>query len=253
MQNLPQKELLGYHSNMKIIKFKTLPSTNKWALENINNLEDKTIIIAETQTSGHGRFQRTWESDNPENLYLTFVLKPEKTDNIANLTQYLSLTLAKILKNDYKIDAAIKWPNDVRINKAKIAGILCESTIKKGKTALALGIGVNLNMTEAELAKISQKACSLNLLTGKNIDKTEFTRKLCDEFFKNYDEFLKNGFPSIKTAYEEQAEFLNKTILLSNGSEKEEVNALMLTERGTLIISDKNGEKKEILSGDIEL
>ena len=79
---------------MNIIKFKKLPSTNKWALEQINDLDDKTIILADTQTSGHGRFQRSWESNNPENLYLTFVLKPEKTNNIANLTQYLSLVLA---------------------------------------------------------------------------------------------------------------------------------------------------------------
>lgn len=238
---------------MNIIKFKKLPSTNKWALEQINELDDKTIIIADTQTSGHGRFQRSWESNNPENLYLTFVLKPEKTNNIANLTQYLSLVLAEILKSTYKIDARIKWPNDVRINKAKIAGILCESTIKKGKTALALGIGVNLNMSEEELSPINQKACSLNILTGQKIDKNEFANILCSEFFKNYDEFLQNGFPSIKKRYEKYAEFLNKTILLSNGKEKEELKALKLTDTGSLIVLDKNGFEKEILSGDIEL
>ena len=238
---------------MNIIKFKKLPSTNKWALEQINELDDKTIIIADTQTSGHGRFQRSWESNNPENLYLTFVLKPEKTNNIANLTQYLSLVLAEILKSTYKIDARIKWPNDVRINKAKIAGILCESTIKKGKTALALGIGVNLNMSEEELSQINQKACSLNILTGQKIDKNEFANILCSEFFKNYDEFLQNGFPSIKKCYEKYAEFLNKTILLSNGKEKEELKTLKLTDTGSLIVLDKNGFEKEILSGDIEL
>lgn len=238
---------------MNIIKFKKLPSTNKWALEQINELDDKTIIIADTQTSGHGRFQRSWESSNPENLYLTFVLKPEKTNNIANLTQYLSLVLAEILKSTYKIDARIKWPNDVRINKAKIAGILCESTIKKGKTALALGIGVNLNMSEEELSQINQKACSLNILTGQKIDKNEFANILCSEFFKNYDEFLQNGFPSIKKRYEKYAEFLNKTILLSNGKEKEELKTLKLTDTGSLIVLDKNGFEKEILSGDIEL
>lgn len=238
---------------MNIIKFKKLPSTNKWALEQINELDDKTIIIADTQTSGHGRFQRSWESNNPENLYLTFVLKPEKTNNIANLTQYLSLVLAEILKSTYKIDARIKWPNDVRINKAKIAGILCESTIKKGKTALALGIGVNLNMSEEELSQINQKACSLNILTGQKIDKNEFANILCSEFFKNYDEFLQNGFPSIKKRYEKYAEFPNKTILLSNGKEKEELKALKLTDTGSLIVLDKNGFEKEILSGDIEL
>lgn len=238
---------------MNIIKFKKLPSTNKWALEQINELDDKTIIIADTQTSGHGRFQRSWESNNPENLYLTFVLKPEKTNNIANLTQYLSLVLAEILKSTYKIDARIKWPNDVRINKAKIAGILCESTIKKGKTALALGIGVNLNMSEEELSQINQKACSLNILTGQKIDKNEFANILCSEFFKNYDEFLQNGFPSIKKRYEKYAEFLNKTILLSNGKEKEELKALKLTDTGSLIVLDKKGFEKEILSGDVEL
>ena len=238
---------------MKIIKFKTIPSTNKWALEHINELDDKTIIIANTQTAGYGRFQRIWESQNPENLYLTFVLKPQKTEHIANISQYLSVTLAQILKNTYKVEAKIKWPNDVRVNRAKIAGILCESAIKYKKIALALGIGVNLNMKEEELAKIDQKACSLNLLTNRYIDKTEFAHILCYEFFKNYDEILNNGFPSIKKNYENFSEFLNKTILLSNGKEKEKLKTIKITEKGTLIVLDKNGAEKEVLSGDIEL
>lgn len=250
---IPPKKLLSYHSNMKIINFKTLPSTNKWALEHINELEDKTIIIAGTQTAGHGRFQRSWNSDNPENLYLTFVLKPEKPEHISNLTQYLSLTLVKVLKENYKIHANIKWPNDVRVNKAKIAGILCESVIKGKKPSLALGIGVNLNMNEEELAQIPQKAASLNLLTGKNIDKNEFANRLCEEFFKNYEKFLEKGFPSIKTEYEQNAEFLNKKITVTTPAEKAEYTAIALTEKGTLIVQAKNGEKKELLSGDVEL
>ena len=165
----------------------------------------------------------------------------------------MSLTLVKVLKENYKIHANIKWPNDVRVNKAKIAGILCESVIKGKNPNLALGIGVNLNMNEEELAQIPQKAASLNLLTGKNIDKNEFANRLCEEFFKNYEKFLEKGFSSIKTEYEQNAEFLNKKITVTTPAEKAEYTAIALTEKGTLIVQAKNGEKKELLSGDVEL
>lgn len=238
---------------MNIIKFDTLPSTNKWAMEHISELDDKTVIIADIQTSGHGRFQRSWKSDNPENLYLTFILKPEKTDHIQNLTQYLCLTVTRVLEKNYNINAQIKWPNDVRVNGAKLAGILCESKIKKQKPNLALGIGVNLNMSDSELKEITQKACSLNLITGSKINKTEFENLLCEEFFKNYDFFVEKGFSLIKNEYEQKAEFLNKKITVSNGTKKEEFTVSALTETGTLIVINERGNEKELFCGDIEL
>ena len=59
----------------KIIKFKTINSTNTYALENLETLDDKTVITADVQTAGRGQFKRKWISENPNNLYFSLVLK----------------------------------------------------------------------------------------------------------------------------------------------------------------------------------
>lgn len=236
---------------MKILAFETIDSTNTWALRNIDNVEDKTLVTAFSQTCGHGRFRRKWVSDNPENLYLTFVLKPSDYAHAANLTQYLSVIMVRVLKS-YNVCANIKWSNDVRIQGKKIAGILCESTVRGGKIkGLALGIGVNLNMSETEVKKIDIPATALNLHTGITTAKDEFLKRLYDEFFEDYDEFLEKGFSYIKEEYRANLEYLGENVQVSNGAEKEEVLMLDITDEGELIVKDKNGTQKILRTADI--
>lgn len=231
--------------------FERLDSTNAYALRNMEQLEDKDMIVADVQTSGRGRFDREWISGNCANLYLTFVLK--SSDYAQNLTQYLSVVLVRVLKK-YGVDAQIKWPNDVLVNGGKIAGILCESFVSGGKIkGLALGIGVNLNMSADELDKIPQKAVSLNMLAGKKIDKKEFVRLLSEEFFRFYDEFLTNGFLSIKDEYENYSNFLEKEVWISDREGKKPYFAKSVNPDGSLNLRGENGCEKTIYSGDMEV
>ena len=65
---------------MKLIKFKTINSTNTYALNRFQELEDMTAIAAKTQTDGRGRFERKWLSPDCENIYLSIVLKQIKKE-----------------------------------------------------------------------------------------------------------------------------------------------------------------------------
>ena len=76
----------------KIIHFETIDSTNTYGLSNFENLQDKTVIIADEQTKGRGRFDRIWVSENYDNIYLSFILKPEHKKYITNLTQEVGHT-----------------------------------------------------------------------------------------------------------------------------------------------------------------
>ena len=110
--------------------FKQLNSTNVYAKQNLSELEDRTVIFAEQQTDGHGRFDRVWISDKVGNLYASIVLKPKNFSAdlpLANLTQYLSVVLSELLE-EYGVVADIKWPNDVLVGGKKISGILAETS-----------------------------------------------------------------------------------------------------------------------------
>lgn len=237
---------------LREIYLENIDSTNLWAKNNIETLDDKTVVFAEAQTQGRGRLQRTWVDLGKGNLFMSLVLKPgENFDECyANLTQYMSVTLCRVLE-EYNIKPEIKWPNDVLINGKKIAGILSEASVRGTKfRGLVLGVGVNLNADEKDFVKIDKKVTSLNLELGKTINMTEFKNKLVSEFFANYDEFLAKGFEFIKKDYLQRANFLYKELCVSLINETKKGVAKGVTDKGELVLA--NGENEFILNiGDI--
>jgi len=101
-----------------------------------------TVVHADEQTAGRGRMTHTWFSP-PGNLYLSILLR---TGQPAARTSELSLLAAIAVADTVEtllprqIRAMLKWPNDVLINGAKIAGILVEHV----DDATIIGIGLNV-------------------------------------------------------------------------------------------------------------
>ena len=239
----------------KLIKKDTITSTNTWSKENIEHLDDKVVVSANCQTKGRGRFVREWVSDNPENIYISFVLKPKCSDfsklPLANLTQYLALCLAKVLE-EYDVEPKIKWPNDILVNNKKISGILAELVIKKGEfLGIVLGLGLNLKMEEEELKKIDKPATSLNIETKKQFTKDEILQKITDRFFENYEKFLKKGFPSIRKEYLNYFYLMNENVKINLEFKFVEGKIIDVNENGVLILQNQTGEIQEISIGDI--
>lgn len=242
--------------NVNYIGFDEIPSTNSYALENIKDLNDKSVIFAQKQTCARGRFNRKWVSDNCENLYFSIVLKPDKNLQtklpLANLTQYMSVIICEVLEL-YKVKPQIKWPNDVLIDGKKIAGILAESSIKGGElNGIVIGVGINLNSTPQELLKIDQKATSLNLETNKKIDKELFLREIIDKFFEKYEKFLSIGFEMIKNDYTQKCSFLGSKIKIKEFDSSFDAIAKNILDDGTLCVK-LNDQTKTLKTGDILL
>ena len=183
--------------------FETIDSTSTWARKHLSELPDRRVISADIQTDGRGQFEKKWLSSNKNggNCYISIVLKPENIEYLGELTKYSSLIVKKILET-YGLDAKLKYPNDVLVGEKKIAGVLAESVfIGKTFRGVIVGIGVNLNLEAEEINMIDMvdiAATSIYNETGGNVDKNEFIARLVDNFFENYDEFLKNGIGETK-------------------------------------------------------
>lgn len=171
------------HKKYNILHFQKINSTNAYAMENLEILTDRQIIISDIQTEGRGQFERKWLSDKSGNVYLTIVLKKTK---LANYTPHMAQAVCNVLKT-YGIEPTIKEPNDVMVNGKKIAGILSQSSTRGNKlNGIVLGVGVNLNLTQQDIASIDQLATSLNLLLNMAINRDIFINQLLEEFFKLY-------------------------------------------------------------------
>ena len=145
--------------------FKTIDSTNSYAkriLSECGNLRNpdgtlteagkkyhKSIFLAESQTAGRGRLGRTFVSPEKTGIYLSLIYAPEGgITEPAKLTAFSAVALVRVIKKLYKIDAKIKWVNDIFIAGKKICGILTEGSanFETGLIeAAVVGIGVNIS------------------------------------------------------------------------------------------------------------
>ncbi|GAB4314043.1 MAG: biotin--[acetyl-CoA-carboxylase] ligase [Pseudothermotoga elfii] len=151
----------------KIIWTAILPSTNDFLKENWRTLSHGTAVVAEMQTNGRGRYNRNWLSPQG-GLWFSILFKPRKSLRPAFFTKVCSLSVIKALQA-LKVEAKIKWPNDIYINGKKLAGILTESVFDENiPKAIITGIGINVNNNIPQ--ELSNKAISLYQITGQIYD-----------------------------------------------------------------------------------
>lgn len=158
-----------------LLHFNELVSTQTYAHELVvsNTAMDKTVIIADIQTGGYGRYNRKWISE-PGNLYLSFIYKTNIRD--PRLSYAVAVAVAETLMY-FGINPNIKWPNDVLIDGKKVCGIL----IEYHKDFVIIGIGINVSsspkISQYETAKVSDYAdISCNDILSKLINKLDFWR-----------------------------------------------------------------------------
>ncbi|MBR6127505.1 biotin--[bacterium] len=239
---------------MKYLYLDEIDSTNKYAKDNINNLSDMTVVYTSKQTAGRGRLNRGWHYIGEDNIYASIVLKPssEIKEVYSNLTQLLCLVLSQTFE-ECGVVPKIKWPNDIRINKKKISGILAESVISpEGRLeGLVLGFGVNLNTSKDMLDEIDQSATSLNVETGKYTDMEIFLKKVLSKFCLLYNKFIEEGFLSIREDYMKRAEFLKEEISVRVFDKIYTGIASDVTDKGALKLTDNKNREHILLIGDI--
>lgn len=133
--------------------FERTGSTNdeaaRWAAE---GAPDLALVVADEQIAGRGRMGRCWHTPPGAALAFSLVLRPPQEGEAAparqsatHLTALGALALADALESLYRLPAEIKWPNDVLVQRRKLAGILAEAQWQgEALQAVILGIGVNV-------------------------------------------------------------------------------------------------------------
>lgn len=131
---------------MQLIHFNNIDSTSKYLKDNYDTLENFTVISAGFQTNGKGREDRTWLSNEGENLLFSILIKDKEIVTKFNgVSMLVASSIRRYLEKSGVKNATVKWPNDVYVNDKKICGILLEG---RYPDYLVVGVGFNLNQTE---------------------------------------------------------------------------------------------------------
>jgi BirA family transcriptional regulator, biotin operon repressor / biotin---[acetyl-CoA-carboxylase] ligase len=147
------------------------------------------VAIADFQTAGRGRRGRDWVASAGTSVLCSLVLRPQVAgERLPELSVVAGRACADAIRSVTGLTPTVKLPNDVLVNGAKVAGILAEAS--EGR--VVLGIGINVHQRAHELPSgIEPPATSLDLETGRRVDRRELALALLEHLERHYDEWLR--------------------------------------------------------------
>ena len=137
------------HDGWRVEVLDTTPSTNAVVAERARAGEAHgLVVVAEQQTAGRGRLDRTWVSPPRAGLTFSVLVRPDlPPDQVGWVPLLGGLAVARALREQTGVDAVLKWPNDVLVGGRKVCGLLAEAV----GGAVVLGVGLNVTTRADEL------------------------------------------------------------------------------------------------------
>lgn len=206
---------------------------------------DFTVVIAGRQKKGRGRLNRAWISD-AGGLYFTLVLRPRLPIVLSARVSFLtSLTLARVLQNWCKIDAKVKWPNDILVQERKISGMLTELEAEADQVNfINVGIGINVNN---DPSRSEPRASSIKKILGQSVSRRELLSRFLDELETRMQQADLDG---IVSEWKKYTVTLNRNVRIVTNRETYEGLAVDVDDNGALVLELGDGTLKKILYGD---
>lgn len=234
----------------RVIVHERLDSTNSEALRLARTGERGPLwIVTRDQTAGRGRRGRDWISA-PGNLTTSLLFTEAVTPAVAATLGFAaSLAVCETCERlASRIAFAVKWPNDILADGAKIAGILLESEMQNGALAVVAGFGINLASAPDGM---TFPATSLGRL-GANVSVEHAFAGLTDCCVEMLQIWLcGQGFGEIRRRWLERATGIGQAVSIRIGDRSEEGIFETLDEQGRLMLRKADGSLCTISAGDV--
>jgi len=244
----------GLVENIKV--FSEIDSTNREAKAlAVDKAPHGTVVIADHQTAGRGRFSRGFFSPRGTGLYISFVLHSGRlgfSDPTA-ITAFAGVCVCEAVESVCGFVPSIKWVNDVYLNGKKICGILTEGVTdfeSGGISEIVLGIGINVStMTEDFPEEIRTRAGSLYpdgvALVSRNRLAAEIVNRVLSAEMPSEAELF--------SRYRKRLFMLGADVFVMQGNDEFKARALDIDDTGRLIVEKADGERVKLSSGEISI
>ena len=232
-----------------LLHLEEVDSTNTYVKNHCQSLSDGTLVYADIQTAGRGRLDRRWVSQKG-NFFGTLLMKKLANPFLGTMVMSLgALDVLKKLAPEY--DVWLKWPNDLYLEDAKLAGILSETvTLADNRRAIAVGLGVNLALSNEDIAKIEKPAASVE--KGK-INPEKFALELAKSA-KMYYIMGMSCSERLFALWRSRNDVVGMELVLELGGGKNVAGTVCgIGDDGALILCDKNGKKTSYYCGDVSV
>ncbi len=208
------------------------------------------VVVAEHQTAGRGRLDRTWETPDRAALTLSALLRPDADAAAWTWLPLLAGVAVATALSDLGAGATLKWPNDVLVEGRKLGGLLVERVETPAGPAAVVGIGLNVSQTPDELPVA--EATSL-ALAGVAVDRTELLSRVLARLAEEYDAWLRDP-ASVRAAYVGLCPTVRGQrvrVQLPGGEVLTGVGAGLSSEGGLLVRPDGADHPVTVTAGDV--
>ena len=236
----------------QIVYLPSVDSTNRRARQlAAEGAPHGTLVIADEQTAGRGRRGRGWISPAGEGVFMSLILRPQShPSEVARLSMQTALAVALSIAQTTGLDARIKWPNDIVCGGRKVCGMLLEMNAdEQAVHDVVAGIGINVHQTQFA-PEIAQTASSLDLLSGQRVCRAALVRAFL-EAFERTEALAAQG--ALMDAYRARSATLGQRVQVIAPAGSFTGTALEVTDSGSLIVEDEEGQRREVLAADVSV
>ena len=284
-RNFTDWQLTGF-GDAPAFLFETIGSTHKLmkSMAASGEIAPGTLFVADSQSDGHGRHERTWDSPAGKSLYFNILIPLDgiPASNFAQITQVAALTFAETFNNIQEGDAiasrdcagapkiTVKWPNDILYGKSKFCGILAEvvytRTQNAPRPALSMGVGINVNSDPADYAHLNRAVTTLKTIYGHAINREKLLQALIGNLERAIGQFKAFGIRPWVEAWKRMDQFIGArgTIIVNNhctdqnrdtgeGSIKKTGRIINMNDDGSLLFECDDGTVETVISADLEI
>ncbi len=209
-----------------------------------------TVVVAHRQTAGRGRQGRSWRDCG--GLHVSVVVPPHRAALERGFSVWLGVITALVLREDFQLDARLKWPNDIMVNGRKIGGILLQRSGPPENPLVVAGLGLNL-VTEADgfPTDLQGSATSYVIETGRSIKPGEIGGHIIARVEAELDRFQEQGWDAYRSALALLDCLLGNEVRLSAGGRVHTGRAVGIDDRGGLVLATAAGETRTFHAGDV--
>jgi BirA family transcriptional regulator, biotin operon repressor / biotin---[acetyl-CoA-carboxylase] ligase len=236
--------------------FDSIGSTNDYAIQWAQaGAADFSLVVADHQTAGRGRFKRQWFTYPGTALAFSLILRPQPAElNFLSLFAALgAVAILQALQDLYGLLSEIKWPNDILLERRKVAGILVENSwLGNQLQSIVIGIGMNITSQAVPPAEeVMFPASCLETVLGRSVDRWEVLNSILSHLKNDRERLNSNELIKI---WEGHLAFKNEWVHLSRSEHPDRVGRVIgLTAFGNLRLVDENGVEWSAISGDVHI
>lgn len=246
-----RQSLSGAARKLAVSFFKEIDSTNDEAKRMLaNGLKESALIVAESQSQGHGRNGRSFYSPSRTGIYMTVILHPEASlADAVSITTVAAVAVARAIERLTAQKPLIKWVNDIYLGGKKICGILTEAVtdFESGTVhSVIVGIGVNIRTVDFP-QPIRDFAASLEPV---DVTRNRIAAEIANQLLLLTQSLSDKSYLD---DYRAHSMVIGKKINCYQGNSVFPATAIGIDDDGGLIIQHEDGSKQVLHSGEISI